>query len=179
MLEHRAAGIERSEQIDVDHCLETVGRHSQRRRGKVSCRAAHDEIDGPVLISRGLDRRVQRIIVADIGGMAGSFYTSFTNLFGSGVQFLLGAADKRDARSVRGKSFGNREVDSASAPGYDRALSCQQLRSKYVSHSLTYPSHETAESTLPVDGVRRVQRSREYRQLSRRGYRSFTDAGRS
>src|SRR5690348_5262853 len=152
MLEDCTTGIERSQQIDIDHCLESVGGHSQRGGGEVSSCAAYYEIDRSVLVSRCFDRCRQRIVVAHISGMAGSFYTSFSNLFGGRVQLLFRAADQRDTRSVRGKSLGNCEVDSASAAGYDRALPSQQLRSKYVSHSLTYPSRETAESTLAVDG---------------------------
>src|ERR1051325_5913915 len=157
MLERRAAGIERSKQIDVDHSLETVRGHSQRGCGKVSCRSTHDKVDGAVFVPCCFYRCRQRIVVAHISRMAGSFYTSFTNLFGGGIQFLFRAANQSDTRSVCRESFGNREVDSASTAGYDRALSGQQLRSKYVSHSLTYPSHETAESTLPVDGMQRMQ----------------------
>src|SRR5258705_9237848 len=71
MLEPRSAGIERSEQIDIDDGLEPVRRHSERGRGEVSRRPTHDQIDLAMSLARRFYGGRKGVVVADIGGGTG------------------------------------------------------------------------------------------------------------
>jgi len=134
VLEGGAAGIEGAEKIYIDHCLESVGRHAECWRRKVSRRSTDDDIDLAEFLTGGRDSRGKSIVIADVcrkplGATSGIFDAA-----GRGVKLRLSSPDKGDAGAVFRESFGNCEVDSATPAGDERDFSFENPLAEYFNH---------------------------------------------
>jgi len=135
MFEGRAAGIEGTEQVDIDHRFEAVGRHAQHGRWKITRRAADQYIDRPILLVCDAQRIFTSLVTAHIardthGRAAGGAY-----LPGRPVQFFLGAAHQGDLRAVLGEAFRDAQIDPAAASGDESDFALEEIVAKNAGHT--------------------------------------------
>src|SRR5689334_14367579 len=131
MLVGRTARIERTQQVDIDDRLESVGRHAGGCSREIASGGAQHEVDLSKFAVRLLHRGVHRVVVADIGGESSRDASLLANRGGRGVELVLPAPYQHDFRTVFGITFGDALPDAATASGYESDSVLQQVRLEY------------------------------------------------
>jgi len=96
----RTAGVKSAKQVDVDDCLEPIGRHSQRGSGEISGCPAEQDIDFAVLVAGLLKSGADGAIIANIRGKSGSITSVAPDAGDRSIQLLLRAAGECDFRTM-------------------------------------------------------------------------------
>ena len=117
VLVRRAARVEGAQQIDVDHRLESVGRHAQHRRGKIARRAAHQDVDRAERLARPAQRVIAFFVIAHVARDSHRFSARRPYTFGRPVEFVLLAPHQTHLGALRRKAFGDAQIDAAAAAG--------------------------------------------------------------
>ena len=115
----RAAGVERAEQVDIDHGLESVRRHARHRRGKIPGGAAQQDVDLAQFVARLVHRSLDRRVIANIerGGLREASRAADRRR--GRVQFFLLPAHQHDFRAVFGETLRHALSDAAAASGHE------------------------------------------------------------
>ena len=109
MLVTRVQHVERTEQIDVDHCLKRIRTHPQRRRQKVACRARQHNVDLAECVAAPRKGLGDFGVVAHVAGHANCIVPDG----GCGRRnFLFAAADDHHLGPCSGIALRNTQVDA-------------------------------------------------------------------
>jgi len=133
------AGVERAKQVDIDHRLETVCGHPERRSRKITGRSADQNIDLAIAIPRLPEDALEGLVFAHVGGEAHRFATRFSNARCRLIQLFLRAAYQCHLGAVLGETLRYAQTDAAAASCHQRDFIPQQVIAKntrrlHVSH---------------------------------------------
>src|SRR5512138_115403 len=110
MLECGTTRVERAEQINIDHGLEPICRHPERRRRKISGCTAYNDVDPAEFVVRCGDSSSERLVVSDIGREPDRSPATRSKLPCSSIELLLRPPNKPDLRAVLSEALGNRKI---------------------------------------------------------------------
>ena len=111
-----AQDVEGADEVDIDHGFESIGRHAERRAGKIARRAGDQHVDRAERVMRRFERRRDGLSVAHIGGKAGDVGSpSARKLLQRLIEPFLRPADDRDFGAGRGEGLGDAKIDAAGA----------------------------------------------------------------
>jgi hypothetical protein len=111
-----------SEQINVDHRLERIGAHPNRRRQEISRSTRQHNIDFAKTIAASGKGFCHLCIVADVASHANG---AFANRSRRRCDFVFTAADDHDLCTSGGIALGDAQVDARGRPGDKGNLPCQ------------------------------------------------------
>ena len=116
----RAAGVECTHKIDIDHGLESIGRHTQHGRRKIPRCAAHQDVDRAELLPRLAQRVLALFVITHVARNPQGRATRRPYDFRRPVQLILLASHQTHLGALRRKAFGDAQIDSAAAAGDER-----------------------------------------------------------